>query len=74
MWYFTSVFMCFPFLCVFKMSMVSVVVRIYVPCLVCGLSILSCHYCSLLLICVLCIWFGMICLFGQCILVGSLGI
>jgi hypothetical protein len=75
MWYFSSVFMCFPFLCGFYYIYgVSLWVRIYVLCLVCGLIILSCHYCSLLLICVLCIWCGMFCLFGQCILVGSLGI
>jgi hypothetical protein len=42
MWYFSSVFMCFSFLCVFlRYSWCLLWVRIYVLCLLCGLSILS---------------------------------
>jgi hypothetical protein len=60
MCYFSSVFMCFPFLCVFTMSMVSAMGPYLCPVFVCGLSILSCHYCSLLVMCVLCVWCGIL--------------
>jgi hypothetical protein len=43
-WYFSSVFKCFPFLCVLMMSIVSVMFHVCVLYLICGLNILSCCY------------------------------
>jgi hypothetical protein len=64
MWYFSSVFMCFPFLCVFMISIVSVMGPY-----LCPVFSMWFEYPELplvfflLLIYVLCIWCGMFCLF-----------